>query len=211
MRNMLKAIAGAGALFAGATFAVSPALAEPPPGEATTAVEISDQDVFYGSADAPVTIVEFASLTCPHCMRFHTEVLPKLKDGVIGEGKVRLIYRDFPLDGLALRASALARCGGPERRLAILDLLFESQPVWRNSNDPLTALAQIGKLAGLKEETSRACMEDKGMFDQIIAEAQVGETQHGVRSTPTLIIGETRYGGGLSAEDITEIAGKIAK
>jgi protein-disulfide isomerase len=211
MRNMLKTIAGAATLFAGVIFAVSPALAEPPPGEATAAVEISDQDVFYGSADAPVTIVEFASLTCPHCMRFHTEVMPKLKEGVIGEGKVRLIYRDFPLDGLALRASALARCGGPERRLAILDLLFESQPVWRNSQDPLTALAQIGKLAGLKEETSRACMEDKGMFDQIIAEAQIGETQHGVRSTPTLIIGETRYGGGLTAEDITDIANQIAK
>jgi protein-disulfide isomerase len=208
---MLKTIAGAATLFAGVIFAVSPALAEPPPGEATAAVEISDQDVFYGSADAPVTIVEFASLTCPHCMRFHTEVMPKLKEGVIGEGKVRLIYRDFPLDGLALRASALARCGGPERRLAILDLLFESQPVWRNSQDPLTALAQIGKLAGLKEETSRACMEDKGMFDQIIAEAQIGETQHGVRSTPTLIIGETRYGGGLTAEDITDIANQIAK
>lgn len=211
MRDMLKTIAGAATLFAGVMFAVSPALAEPPPGEATTAVEISDQDVFYGSADAPVTIVEFASLTCPHCMRFHTEVMPKLKEGVIGEGKVRLIYRDFPLDGLALRASALARCGGPERRLAILDLLFESQPVWRNSQDPLTALAQIGKLAGLKEATSRACMEDKGMFDQIIAEAQIGETQHGVRSTPTLIIGETRYGGGLTAEDITDIANQIAK
>ena len=211
MRNMLKTIAGAATLFAGVIFAVSPALAEPPPGEATAAVEISDQDVFYGSADAPVTIIEFASLTCPHCMRFHTEVMPKLKEGVIGEGKVRLIYRDFPLDGLALRASALARCGGPERRLAILDLLFESQPVWRNSQDPLTALAQIGKLAGLKEETSRACMEDKGMFDQIIAEAQIGETQHGVRSTPTLIIGETRYGGGLTAEDITDIANQIAK
>lgn len=208
---MLKTIAGAATLFAGVIFAVSPALAEPPPGEATAAVEISDQDVFYGSADAPVTIIEFASLTCPHCMRFHTEVMPKLKEGVIGEGKVRLIYRDFPLDGLALRASALARCGGPERRLAILDLLFESQPVWRNSQDPLTALAQIGKLAGLKEETSRACMEDKGMFDQIIAEAQIGETQHGVRSTPTLIIGETRYGGGLTAEDITDIANQIAK
>jgi protein-disulfide isomerase len=211
MRNMLKTIAGAATLFAGVSFAVSPALAEPPPGEATTAVEISDQDVFYGSADAPVTIVEFASLTCPHCMRFHTEVMPKLKEGVIGEGKVRLIYRDFPLDGLALRASALTRCGGPERRLAILDLLFESQPVWRNSKDPLTSLAQIGKLAGLKEETSRACMEDKGMFDQIIAEAQIGETQHGVRSTPTVIIGETRYGGGLTAEDITDIANQIAK
>jgi len=109
MRDMLKTIAGAATLFAGVMFAVSPALAEPPPGEATTAVEISDQDVFYGSADAPVTIIEFASLTCPHCMRFHTEVMPKLKGGVIGEGKVRLIYRDFPLDGLALRASALAR------------------------------------------------------------------------------------------------------
>jgi protein-disulfide isomerase len=206
---MLKAFAGAAMLFAGVSFATNPALAQSPAGEAVEAVEITDQDVFYGNADAPVTIVEFASLTCPHCMRFHTQVMPKLKDGAIGEGKARLVYRDFPLDGLALRASALARCGGPERRLAILDLLFESQSLWRNSQDPLTALAQVGKLAGLKEETSRACMEDRGMFDQIIAEAQVGEQKHGVRSTPTLIIGETRYPGGLTAEDITEIVGKL--
>lgn len=211
MRNMLKAVAVGAAFFVGSAMAVSPVLAQSNMGEATTAVEITDQDVFYGNADAPVTIVEFASLTCPHCANFHTTVMPKLKEGVLASGKARIVFRDFPLDGLALRASALSRCGGPERRLAILDLLFESQPMWRNSQDPLSALAQVGKLAGLKEAASRACMEDRGMFDQIIAEAQVGEQKHGVQSTPTLIIGETKYGGGLSAEDLTDIVTKLAK
>lgn len=211
MRNMLKAVAMGAAFLVGAAMAVSPALAQSSSGEATAAVEVTDQDVFYGNADAPVTIVEFASLTCPHCANFHTTVMPELKKTVLASGKARIVYRDFPLDGLALRASALSRCGGPERRLAILDLLFESQPMWRNSQDPLGALAQVGKLAGLKESASRACMEDRGMFDQIIAEAQIGEQKHGVRSTPTLIIGETKYGGGLSAEDLTAIVEKLAK
>lgn len=211
MRNILRFLTRPAVALAFIGFVAAPVIAQAQETEATKAVELSDADVFYGKADAPVTIVEFASLTCPHCARFHMDVMPKLKEGVLASGKARIVFRDFPLDGLALRASALSRCGGPERRLAILDLLFESQPMWRNSKDPLSALAQVGKLAGLKEEASRACMEDRGMFDQVIAEARVGEIDHGVASTPTLIIGETLYRGGLSAEAIEEIVAKITE
>lgn len=203
MRNILNAMAGAAALCAAAMTAVPAAAA--PDGETVAAVAVKDDDVFYGQADAPVTIVEYASLTCPHCANFHASVLPKLKEGPIAEGKARLIFRDFPLDGLALRAAALARCGGPERRLAILDLLFESQQSWARSQDPLGALAQIGKLAGLKEEASMACMEDRGMFDRIIAEAQEGENKHQVRSTPSFVVDDQLYRGGVSAEDLIEV------
>ena len=203
MRNILKSLAGAVALAAVAL--TTPTAVAAPDSETVNAVQIKDDDIFYGSADAPVTIVEYASLTCPHCANFHMNILPALKKGPIAEGKARLIYRDFPLDGLALRASALARCGGPGRRLAILDLLFESQGSWTRTNDPLSALAQIGKLAGLKEETSRACMEDRGMFDRIIAEAQEGESKHQVRSTPSFVIDDQLFRGGLSAEDMIEV------
>lgn len=197
MRNILSALA---LLLAVVAFGAPGAYAQN--SETVGAVAVTDDDVYYGSADAPVTIVEYASLTCPHCASFHAVVLPKLMEGPIAEGKARLIFRDFPLDGLALRASALARCGGPERRLAILDLLFESQKTWAQSQDPLGALADIGKLAGLKEEASRACMEDSGMFDRIIAEAQEGEQKHKVRSTPSFIIDDQLYRGGLTAEDL---------
>jgi len=202
MRNILKSMLGAGAL--AAAIVAAPAMAAPE-SETVTPVEVRDDDVFYGNADAPVTIVEYASLTCPHCANFHQTVLPALKDGPIAEGKARLIFRDFPLDGLALRASALARCGGPDRRLAILDLLFESQGVWARSPEPLQALAKIGKLAGLSEDAGMACMEDRGMLDRIIAELQEGDTKHGVRSTPSFIIGDQLYRGGLTAEDMIEV------
>lgn len=202
MRNILKPILGAAAL--ALAFAAAPAAAEPESAP-TQPVELRPDDVFYGSADAPVTIVEYASLTCPHCANFHATVLPALKDGPIADGKARLVFRDFPLDGLALRASALARCGGPERRLAILDLLFESQGSWARSGDPLGALARVGKLAGLKEEAARACMEDKGMLDRIVAELQEGDTKHGVRSTPSFIVGDRIYRGDMSVEDMNAL------
>jgi protein-disulfide isomerase len=182
-----------------------------PSGEVTAAPEIRESDVFYGKADAKVVIVEYASLTCPHCANFHQSILPKLKAGPIADGRARLVFRDFPLDGLALRAAALSRCAGASRRLAILDLLFESQSVWSRSQNPLKALANIGKLAGLKEETSMACMEDKGMLEQIIAEAQEGEQKHGVRSTPSFVIDETLYRGGITAEEMIKVIDTLAK
>lgn len=202
MRNILKAALGAIAM--SALVAGGPATAAPD-SQTVGAVAVKEDDVFYGRADAPVTIVEYASLTCPHCANFHSTVLPELKQGPIAEGKARIIYRDFPLDGLALRASALARCGGPDRRLAILDLLFESQAAWARSKDPLAALAQIGKLAGISEEASMACMQDRGMFDRIIAEAQEGEQKHKVRSTPSFVIDDQLFRGGLTAEDMIEV------
>ena len=209
MRNILKSLAGAAAVIAVA-FTAAPAMALPE-GVAVEAPTLRDDDVFYGKADAPVTIFEYASLTCPHCASFHHETLSKLKAGPIAEGKMRLVYRDFPLDGLALRASALSRCGGPERRLPILDLLFESQGSWARSQDPLSALAQIGKLAGLKEEQSRACMEDRGMLDRIVAERQEGEDKHGVRSTPSFVVDQTLYRGGMTADDFNELLDQLAK
>ncbi len=209
MRNMLKSFVGAGAIVF-AAFTAAPAAAAPD-SETVKAVEVRDDDVFFGAAEAPVVIVEYASLTCPHCANFHANVLPLLKDGPIAAGKARLVFRDFPLDGLALRAAALTRCGGPGRRLAILGLLFEAQASWARASDPLAALAKIGKLAGLKEEASMACMEDRGMFDRIIAEAQEGEQQHGVRSTPSFIIGDQLYRGGTTAEELIEIIGAQSK
>lgn len=209
MRNMLKSLVRAAA-FASAA-AIGAAAIAAPEGDASTAAEIRADDVFYGSADAKVTIVEYASLTCPHCASFHAQILPKLKEGPIASGKARVVFRDFPLDGLALRASALARCGGPDLRLPILDLLFESQASWARSGDPIGALVNIGKLAGIKEDAARACMEDRAMFDRIIAEASEGESKHGVRSTPSFVIGDRLYRGGMTAEDMIEVIDEAAK
>ena len=106
-------------------------------------VTIGPDDRSIGKPDAPVTIVEYASLTCPHCAHFDTEVLPAVKGPLIDSGKVRLIYRDFPLDGLALRAAMIVRCAGPERTFGLLNLMFSHQEQWikndiQSSIPPLT-------------------------------------------------------------------------
>ena len=96
------------------------------------------QEQILGDPDAPVTIIEYASLTCPHCAQFHNEVLPELKERYIAPGKVRLIYRDFPLDQVALAAAALAHCDGSDRYFSMLDVLFETQRNWARADDPIT-------------------------------------------------------------------------
>ena len=100
----------------------------------SAAAEAEEQAL--GDASAPVTIIEYASLTCPHCAEFHQDVLPALKERYIAPGKVRLIYRDFPLDERALEAAVLAHCAGPERYFGFLDVLFETQSNWARAEDP---------------------------------------------------------------------------
>ena len=104
-------------------------------------------DLVLGKADAPVTIVEYASMTCPHCANFHKTTYPALKTKYIDTGKVRFIFREFPLDEVAVAASMLARCAGGEKSMALIDVLFASQDRWA-VRDPLPALMQIARQAG---------------------------------------------------------------
>ena len=124
----------------------------------TSAAEPGEQ--ILGDPDAPVTLIEYASLTCPHCAQFHTEVLPDLKERYIATGKVRLIYRDFPLDERALMAAALAHCAGPDRYFGFLDVLFETQSSWARAEDYLGALKKLGKLGGMSDEQMDQCLAD---------------------------------------------------
>src|SRR6185312_15839778 len=103
------------------------------------------QDHVLGKADAPITITEYASLTCPHCAEFDRDTLPKIKKNWIDTGKAKLVYRDFPLDQLALRAAMLARCAPPDRYFAFINTLFQSQDTWARSSDPEQALERIGR------------------------------------------------------------------
>ncbi|HEY8536600.1 MAG TPA: thioredoxin domain-containing protein, partial [Vicinamibacterales bacterium] len=106
-----------------------------------------DGDLIMGAADAPVTIVEYASLTCPHCAAFHTKTLPKLKETYIDTGQVKLIYRDFPLDRVALAAAMIARCVEPARSFAFLDVFFQQQSSWAAGSDPNRMIAALKRLA----------------------------------------------------------------
>lgn len=176
--------------------AAAAAIAAP---RAVLAQEISHEKAMaervLGKAEAPITITEYASLTCPHCARFHKETLPKIKAAYIDTGKAKLVFRDFPFDGLALRAAALARCAPQERYFAVIDTLFQQQDNWSRAKDPLAALGNIGKLAGMSQATVDACFKDTKLLDAIVQIRMDGEKTHGVSSTPTFLIGSQKLSG----------------
>lgn len=153
------------------------------------------QDMVIGKADAKITIIEYASLTCPHCATFHAEILPVLKTDYIDTGKAKLIFRDFPLDNLAFAGAILARCGGPARYFTFLNVLFAQQRQWATASDPKAALTQIARLGGISAEQFDACLADKALGDYILNSRLEGNQKFNVNSTPTLIInGKTEAG-----------------
>jgi protein-disulfide isomerase len=163
------------------------------------------QEQVLGNPDAPVTIIEYASLTCPHCAEFHNEVLPELKERYIAPGKVRLIYRDFPLDQTALAAAALAHCAGPERYFSMLDVLFETQSNWARADDPIAALKRLGKLGGLNEQEMAACLADEQLSEGILRERLAGQNEYDIGSTPTFIIDGKAYAGSRDVEEFGKL------
>jgi protein-disulfide isomerase len=169
---------------------------------------VKPDDMVLGSPDAKVTIVEYASLTCPHCASFHINTLPALKAEYIDKGLVKLIYRDFPLDGLALRAAMMAQCAGPDRYFGFLDLLFSRQQVWANNKDPLAGLAAIGKIGGMSEEQFQACLTDKAVEETVLADALEGDKTYAIRATPTIFIDGLRYSG-MSIEQMRAVLDPI--
>ncbi len=161
------------ALVAAGLLGTSPAVAQGAPTP-------TPDDRILGKADAPITIFEYASLTCPHCAEFDKETLPKLKEAWIDTGKARLIFRDFPLDNPALKAAMLARCAPPEQFYGFIDVLFRGQQSWAVSSDLNGALGKLAKLGGISEETFNACMKNEDLQKRIVAERYEAEKQYGV-------------------------------
>jgi len=158
-----------------------------------------------GSEDAPVTIVEYASMTCPHCARFHNTVYPKLKEKYIDTGKVRLIMREFPLDRLALAAAMLTRCADKKQFFSLTTVLYKQQTVWARSKDPATELFKIAKLAGFTEEKFNACLQDKKIAQGIVDVKNSGLNKFQVQSTPTFFINGVKLNGALGFEDFEKL------
>jgi protein-disulfide isomerase len=169
------------------------------------AAKVRADDFVIGSPSAPVTMIEYASLTCPHCSNFHENILPNLKSAYIDSGKVRLVYRDFPLDGVALQASMLARCSGRERFFGFLDILFKRQKQWAASPDPLAALAKVAALGGMSADDFKACLANKKIENQVLAQRQEAEKAFAIRSTPSFIINGRQVTGGTGIADFKAI------
>jgi protein-disulfide isomerase len=167
-------------------------LALGPAGLATRAAraDVRDDELFIGAADAPVTVIEYASLTCGHCAAFHAETLPLLKERYVEPGQVRMVYRDFPLNQAALQAALVARCAGPDRFFQFLSVLFETQRSWATAADPVAALKQIAALGGLRPEQVDACLADTSLEGAILQTRLEAEQRYGINSTPSFVIGE---------------------
>ncbi|MDP9196048.1 MAG: DsbA family protein [Pseudomonadota bacterium] len=175
-----------------------------------TAVQPDDR--VLGNPDAPVTIIEYASLTCSHCAAFHRDVLPRLKNEYIATGKVRFVFRDFPFDQYALNAAILARCADQTRYFGLLDLLFRNQEKWAMADDPLKALQQLGALAGVSPQQYDQCLSDKALEKQIAQMRLDAETGLKVDSTPTLFIqGTERISGTRPYETYTAAIDRALK
>ena len=172
-------------------------------------IALFEDDRILGSVDAPITIIEYSSLTCPHCAAFHADALPQIKETWIADGRVRLVYRHFPLDAAALRAAAVANCIEGERYFGFLDLLFKGQQRWAKSADPIKALGQLARLAGLSQEKFEVCVNDEAEMDRILLRRQDGVKTYGVQSTPTLIVNGTKVDGARSFEHLEKIFEKI--
>lgn len=166
---------------------------------------IHADDRILGAADAPITMIEYSSLTCPHCATFHRETLPRIKENWIDDGKVRLVFRHYPLDGLALRAAAIGNCIPGKRFFAFMGILFKNQRKWARAQDPLTALGQYARLAGLSQEQADACLADRAAMDKILQGAQEGRAVYGVESTPTFIVNGKKLSGALPYDEFESV------
>jgi protein-disulfide isomerase len=160
------------------------------------------EDIVLGKPDAPITIVEYASMTCPHCGQFHTAVLPQLKAKYMDDGQVKLILREFPLDGLAVAAFMLARCAGPDRYYPLVGALFETQGTWAvPGTEGKDKLLLIARQAGFSKEKFDQCLADKDLFNKIVAVRQQGNEKFQVDSTPSFFVNGKRMNGDHQLKD----------
>ncbi len=162
-------------------------------------------EMVMGAKDAPNVLIEYSSMTCPHCANFHTKVLPDLKKKLIDTGKVRYIIREFPLDNLAAAAFMLARCVGPKKYFAFVDALYAKQEDWAFSpGSPVPKLEKMAKQAGMSADRFKSCLQDQKLLDGILWVRERGNKTFGVNSTPTFFLNGKRLVGVQSVEDFAK-------
>lgn len=162
-------------------------------------------DIPLGSADAKVTIIEYASMTCPHCARFYANTFPDLKKRYIDTGKVKFIFREFPLDNLAAGAAVLARAGDPVNYYPLIELLFAQQTTWAMADDPVAALLKLAKQTGMTEEKFYAALKDPTILNNVLEVRKKAATDFGVNATPTFFINGEKAGGEMTIDEIAKI------
>ena len=152
-------------------------------------------DRILGDPNAPITIIEYSSLTCPHCASFHEGTLPQIKAKWIEEGRARLVFRHFPFDRLGLFAALAANCLDGDQHFAFIDVLFRSQARWTRAEDPVEALAQLAALAGVDRARFDACVSDEKEYNAIQTRRNDARDRLGITSTPSFIINGRKFVG----------------
>lgn len=191
-----------------ATTPATPTVAAPPSQGSVDMAKLLEPgalpDKVLGEPDAPVTIVEYASMTCSHCAHFHVTTMPELKAKYIDTGKVRLVFREFPFDPRAEAGFMLARCSN-DNYFPMVDVLFKQQQNWAAAQNAKDALLQISKLAGFSQESFEACLTDQKLLDDVRAVQKRGSDEFKVDSTPTFFINGNTYKGALTIAEMSAI------
>ncbi|OLY45175.1 Protein-disulfide isomerase [Bartonella apis] len=162
------------------------------------------KEMVEGKADAPVTIVEYASVTCGHCAAFFNETLPSIREKYIKTGKARLVFREFAYDPRAQAGYMLARCAPEDRYFPMIQVLFEKQMDWAAASDALPPLKNIAAMAGLDDKAFEACLKNQTVLDEVKSSFERGK-EFGVTSTPTFFINGKKYEGALSVEEMSSV------
>lgn len=169
-------------------------------------------ELVLGKEDAPITVVEYASMTCGHCANFHNKVFPAVKEKYIDSGKVRFIMREFPLDKLAVAASMLARCAGGEKTLPLISALFAKQDEWAFvRSNPVPELFKLAKQAGFTQESFDKCLTDQTLMDDIVKIRSRAADSFGVGSTPTFFINGKKMTGAPTIEEFEKAFAPLLK
>lgn len=189
--------------------AASPALA---PAAAPALLQLTPDDHILGNPQAPITIIEYASLSCPHCAHFADEVLPKLKKSWIDTGKAKLVMRDYPLDQPALRAAMIARCAPPDRFYTFVDAFFANQREWVLPSEAQVeaALTHLAELGGMSKSKVQSCLKDATLENKIVNSRLVASQKLGVDATPTFFINGSKFTGVPTAEEFDKVLSSVS-
>jgi protein-disulfide isomerase len=174
-------------------------------------LQVGPNDRILGDRNAPITIVEYASMTCPHCAHFADDVLPDLKKKWIDTGKVRLVLRDFPLDDEAVHASMIARCAPPDRFYAFVDTFFADQDKWVTASDYQASLTRLAELGGMSRAEVDKCLANSKLEDQILNSRLVASKDLEVNATPTFFVNGAKFTGDPSVEGFDKVLAGLAQ
>ncbi len=190
---MMMKLAG---LIGAAAFSVMASMATAQETDAPASVVPELTNMVTGNPDATVTLLEYASFTCPHCENFHAEVYPKIKSEYIDTGKIKFEYAEVYFDRYGLWAAMLARCGGEMRYFGIADILYDKQREWAAAEDPAMVvenLKKIGRSVGLEDAAMDVCLKDQALAEALVARFETNMAKDGVEGTPTFFINGVKH------------------